>query len=170
MKKFIIKKGRHYSTFLRKLFNLEFGFITKNTYSFVAKFTESCLYDFNDIPDEKDINKLCGISTSYNHHIQSARFGWRCLDNKHIEILTYCYDNKKLLKFDILGTVLPEEIFSGKIIVKSDRFVFYFKKEKYTKIIEVKKTLKSSYFKYKLGFYFGGNLKAPHDMTLYLRD
>lgn len=170
MKKFTIKRNNHYSSFWRKLINFEFGFTFKKYMKFEAIFDESCLYDFNDIADEKDINKLYGFSTAYNHHEQSARIGWRCLDNENIEILTYCYDDKKRLKFELLGTVKPNEKFECKITVNETNFLFHFKKDNILKIISTSKKFPSNKFKYKLYFYFGGNLKAPHDMFVKIKD
>jgi hypothetical protein len=167
MKNYKIRKTHHSS----KLFGIlpHFGFTLKDHISFSAKFNSNCLYDLHNV-DNWDANKLYGISTSYNHMIQSARIGWRCLDGKNIEILTFVHDEHKFLNPEVLGTVAPDEWFDCKIVVKEYSFVFYFTKNKTTNIIVAPKQSKGWKFKYKLYPYFGGNETAPHDMNIYIKN
>lgn len=167
IKEFTIKKGSHYS--FRCGFIPHFGITFKNTISFSVKFDDSCLYDLGD-SDNYDVNKLYGLSTSYNHTIQSARIGWRCIDNKHIELMTFAHDENKFLEPKVLGSVLPNEWVDCKIIIKDYSYIFYFTKNKNTNIIVVNKRMKSCKFKYKLFYYFGGNKTAPHNMCVYIKD
>lgn len=166
MTKYTIKKDHHSS----KLFGFlpHFGFTLKNQIKFSGKFDENCLYDLHD-NDNYDTNKLFGISTSYNHMIQSARIGWRCLDNKTIEILAYVHDEHKFLNPQILGTINPDELFECMITVNDLSFQFLFRKEYKTNVVTIAKKTKGWKFKYKLFPYFGGNESAPHDMTIYLK-
>ncbi len=126
IKEFTIKKGSHYS--FRYGFIPHFG-ITFNDY--IEKdiiFDQSCLYEFeNDIyKDIYDINKLIGLSTAYSHHTQSARIGWRCIDNQNIELLTYSYDKGIRQESKLLGRVKPNEKFKVRIEIYDTKFIFYF--------------------------------------------
>ncbi len=82
MKKYKINENSHSS----KLYGFlpHVGFTLNEEIEFECKFDKNCLYKI-ETSDKYDINKLYGFSTSYFHHIQSARVGWRCLDGKSIE-------------------------------------------------------------------------------------
>ncbi len=166
MKKYTINKNHHSS----KLFGIlpHFGFTLKDQISFSAKFDSNCLYDLHDA-DNWDTNKLYGISTSYNHMIQSARIGWRCVDGKNIELLSFVHDEHKFLNPQILGTVVPNEWFDCKIVVKDYSFIFYFTKNKNKFIQVIPKHSKGWKFKYLLYPYFGGNETAPHKMNISIK-
>ncbi len=167
MKKFTIKKDHHYS----KLFGFlpHFGLTFKNKFSYKIKFDEGCLYDFNTT-DNYDINKLIGVSTSYFHHVQSARIGWRCIDGENIQILPYCYDNKKRInEFEdfVLGTVKPNELFECSIIIEDNSFTLTFN---HSKQIILPKTNNSWSLKYLLFPFFGGNNTAPKKMSIWIEN
>jgi len=166
MTKLTIKKNHHSS----KLFGFlpHIGFTLKNEISLTCKFDSSCLYDLQDI-DNYDTNKLYGVSTSYNHMIQSARIGWRCLDGKNIEVMAFVHDEHKFLEPQVLGTVKPNEEFFCKILVEDFKFDFIFKTESQFKVIGIAKKTKGWKFKYELFPYFGGNRTAPHNMCLYMK-
>jgi hypothetical protein len=100
--------------------------------------------------------------------IQSARIGWRCLDNKSIEVMAFVHDENKFLEPQILGKVLPNELFTCKIIIKDNCFMFYFTKNEKTIIKVINKKIKGWKFKYKLFPFFGGNNSAPHDMSIWI--
>jgi len=127
------------------------------------------LYDLKD-EDQGDVNKLFGYSLGL-HHKNSLRFGWRAnIKNATIEIVAYEYRDKvrsvvsicevklnEYYKFDIVYhdfgwiqyTVYEDNGFQVMSIGSS-----YHMKHKYN-------------FGYTLGLYFGGNEKAPQDITIY---
>lgn len=163
-KNYEIFKNNHYAF---PIFN--FGFTFKQNIKFTVFFNDNCLYQFTD-HDKYDINKLFGVSTSYYHHIQSARFGWRCVDNENIEILAYTYDNKERLPEKLLMTIKPFQNIECKIQIE-DRKITYFvthigKTVSYS-VDLIKNTWK---FKYKLFPYFGGNKKAPKSMNIIFKN
>jgi hypothetical protein len=165
VKKFLIPKGKHYPK------GFHFGFTFKRKIEFEAMFDKSCLYHFGDV-DDYDINKLFGMSTTWFHHRQSARIGWRCVNGREIEILTYSYNKgeRKIEEHDILGTVLPGEKFTCIIEDQETDYVFRFKKEddiSWTNAHDAKHP-DWFIFHYFLWPYFGGNKTAPHDMIIYL--
>jgi transposase-like protein len=168
MKTYIIKKGKHSAS------GLNFGLTFRDKIKFRACFTESCLYDLHS-NDNYDINKLFGFSTTSFHHIQSARVGWRCIDKKHIELLTYSYNDSKraIDEADVLGKVLPNQWFTCEIIDKEDFYEYRFflenNKDMTVNIAHDKKQKDWFLFHYLLFPYFGGNKTAPHDMKILLK-
>lgn len=162
-----IKKGKHSSS------GLHFGITFKKTVIYRCSFDESCLYLFED-QDKYDVNKLCGFSTTWFHHIQSGRIGWRCIDGNLIEILTYSYNNKKrnLSDMDVLGEVLPNQEFEVTITDTEDfyKYTFEILGHKSTRTIFLDKKEKDWFlFNYLLFPYFGGNKTAPHNMYINLK-
>lgn len=168
MTNLVIKKNKHASTLFGFLPHIKFSF--KNEFTFTGSFDENCLYNFDTV-DKWDINKLIGLSTSYHHHKQSVRFGWRCLNGKTIEILAYCYDKgKRLEKFidHILCEVEPGQEFKLRIKIYPNKFkLTALSNDKCSSVVLLKQG--GWKFKYFLFPFFGGNLKAPHDMNIYLK-
>ena len=168
MKEFIIKKGKHKTS--RFYFDLTF----KKNIKFQAKFDESCLYDLGN-NDNYDINKLYGFSTTYFHQKQSGRVGWRCIDGKNIQLLTYSYNdsNRDLNDSEVLGEVKPNELFECEIIDNEDHYLYkFFKLNKKCELISSAIDTKQKdwfLFHYKLRPYFGGNNPAPHDMKIWIK-
>lgn len=164
---FEIKKDSHRATIWDIIPNL--CITSKNILSFNCKFNTKCVYDFGTL-DNYDCNKLYGLSTSYNHMVQSARIGWRCIDNESIEIMTFVHDNGTFLEPQILGIVKPNEWFTAKIEIKNDMFSFYFESKNIENDIDVKISKIPYKLKYKLFPYFGGNRTAPKTMLIEIHD
>ncbi len=160
MKKYTIKKGKHDS-------GLHFGITFKNKIEILAKFDANCLYDLGT-NDNYDINKLFGFSTEYNHQKQSARIGWRCLDGENIEILTYTYNNSVRTTETVLGRVKPGQEFECSIEDIETDYIYFFKGNGYTVKVRDAKQKDTVLFKYLLYPYFGGNIPAPNNMTMYV--
>jgi hypothetical protein len=169
VKTYEIKKGKHN----HRGFNL--GFTFSKEVCFRAKFDESCLYDLGN-NDNYDINKLYGFSTTWSHHKQSARVGWRCIDGEKIQLLTYSYNNgvRSIDESDLLGEVEPNQWFRCEIH-DLENYYFY----KYRSYCDDGETAQFNtatdgkrqdwfLFHYLLYPYFGGNNPAPHDMKIYL--
>ena len=132
-------------------------------------FTESCLYDLKD-EDQGDVNKLFGYSIGL-HHNNSVRFGWRAnLKNRTIEIVAYEYRDKVRLVTPICEVKLNEP-YKFDIHYNGYGQVMYgvYDKDGFQVMGIVNPLqLKHKYnFGYTLGIYFGGNEKAPQDITLY---
>lgn len=164
MRKYTIKKGKHYSGF-------NFGFTFKNSISFCCMFSENCLYKPLPHPDTLDINKLCGFSTTIFHHKQSGRIGWRCVDESgEIELVTYSYNSGKREISDqqVIARVEPNKLFTVYIEDFETHYLYTvtYKGKSYTN--SDKKTYDWLPFKYLLYPYFGGNNPAPHNMNIYM--
>ena len=132
--------------------------------SFKAVFRSNCIYNFGDIDDQLDINKLYGL-TSLKIHKNSARIGWRPEGNV-IRVFAYWYI-AGVRGWKSLGHVQPniENIF--KVSIKNNNYNFAFNDEE----LHIPITKKwYSIFTFKSYPYFGGNLKAPHAMDIEIRD
>ena len=166
MKQYIINKGKHSA----KGWNV--GITLSKKVEFRVKFDASCLYGDLGDNDNYDINKLCGFSTTWFHHKQSGRVGWRCLDGKTIQLLTYSYNKSKteIKEHDILGTVEPDEIFFCSVEDTEKEYVYTFRKGfEMEEVVKTDAKQKDWFlFHYILFPYFGGNKKAPHKMNVFL--
>lgn len=166
MKKYVIEEGDHFSNH-----GFHIGLTFKNRIRFKAKFDSSCVYDLKDkhgYDHNYDINKLFGFSTTYNHHNQSGRVGWRCLDNKTIQLVTYTYNNHHRLPESILGTVNVGDEFECSIEDIETDYIYTLKYNGETVVTRTPKQPDKVLFKYLLWPYFGGNNPAPHKMTIYI--
>ena len=167
IKTYIIEKGKHGSK------GLNFGFTFKKKIKFRACFTSSCIYDLGN-NNNYDINKLFGFSTFWHHHKQSARVGWRCIDGKHLQLLTYSYNDSKrdMNEVDLLGEVLPEQWFICEIVDYESHYEYRFQIEEdvesNTVVKQDKKQKDWFIFNYFLFPYFGGDQSAPHKIKLFI--
>ena len=160
-----IKKGRHYPWLIP--IALPF-WVRKNDSNYrKAKFmfTDSCMFDLKD-EDQWDVNKLFGFSIGM-HHDTSFRFGWRpLLNNMTIEIVAYEYHEGWRLKTMPICEVELNKWYDFTISYNNkSKKSFYFVGDKcFTNNVKLQK---NSGLGYTLGVYFGGNEKAPQDITIY---
>jgi len=166
MKTYYIKKGNRYKS------GLHIGITFKKKIEFRCKFDDSCLHGPLGNRDEEDISKLFGFSTTWWHHKQSGRVGWRCIDGKTIQVLTYSYNKGKhdIQDSDILGIVKPGEMFYCTIEDIETDYVFTFKKGFDEEVVTKTDPKQKDWFlfHYLLFPYFGGNKVAPHKMKIHL--
>ena len=165
--KFTINKGRH------RAWPPVFGiFYNKRHMERDVIFNLSFKYDLPGIYDDGDINKLFGIGYLPGHHTDSARFG--CVYNKasgNVDLYAYCYVNgERIFKFicevklhdrvryslDIIGDVYSftvQDPFNTYRVYGGCDISFTHKKR----------------LSYRLGCYFGGNIPAPHTITIEMK-
>ncbi|MFD2717919.1 hypothetical protein ACFST9_04285 [Hymenobacter monticola] len=156
-----IKSGSHYS----RLFP---SFTFKHTIRYRCRFENSCLYQLEG-EDAFDINKLVGFSTSWNHHQQSARIGWRCMDGQTIELLTYTYaDGKRDVVDTILAVVKPEEEFDISITDFESCYEYTVRVGELESTARKWKVPDRWLFQWILHPFFGGQTAAPHEMKIHL--
>ncbi len=161
---FTIKKGKHRARPWR------FGFwFSRKSFSWVVKFTESCRYDLGN-DDQSDTNKLIGFGYLPGHHKESARFGWRYRPNlKAIELLAYCYVNgRREIKGICLCEIGKEYYLELNALEKWYQFFVYIPGELKPFGSAAIEHYHNKKFKYRLGTYFGGNQKAPHEIHIQL--
>jgi hypothetical protein len=156
--KFTIRKGKHYSFHLPKLW---FG---RKSHKLRFKLDANCWYSF-DGEDANDINKLWGVSFGH-HHTNSFRLGWR--PSKfvigEIELFHYVYDSGKV-EWDFIGTFTTNDWVDVDIEVGGGYVKSTFNGRVYLYIYDEA----NPKFGYYLFPYFGGNRTAPRDMNIYLK-
>ena len=129
------------------------------------RFEPSCEYQIN-VVDQKDINKLFGLSYGF-HHKNSIRFGWRfSLAKNKIEIFGYSYMDAKRLSIFICDCEIGKD-YDFQITTTSDSYELSCLDieagEYYTNQMPHQKLRNWGYHLYP---YFGGNIKAPHDIWM----
>lgn len=131
-------------------------------------FHASCRYDHPGTYDDEDVNKLFGIGYLWNHHQESARFGWNCNSLLGtIRVYTYTYVQGQR-EFKKICEVPTGKYFTMKIHVVTGGYNFLVF-DKTTKILHGSEYIQHYHSKkwaYALTARFGGNLPAPHDMQI----
>ena len=161
-----IKRGRHYPWLIPIAIPFR---VKKNDTNFRAasfKFTDSCMFDLHD-EDQWDVNKLFGFSIGHHQQKSSFRFGWRpILSENTIEIVAYEYhDSWRLKTMPICRVELNKwHNFSLSYNNKSNKSFYFVNDYCFTNDV---KLAKKWGWGYTLGIYFGGNEKAPQDITIY---
>jgi hypothetical protein len=161
---FTISKGKHSSITAIKKYN-------KSLLRFDFKFDESAKYDLVDI-DQFDTNKLIGFKYGIKgQHKNSFRFGWRWdIENQYVVISAYSYVNGSRVWEEIvheekkLGNCFIGEICTGEIEETDSEIIYRFQGTEYS----VSKSNIKTKQKYYMFPYFGGNEKAPHNITIEL--
>lgn len=163
MKKYVIKKGKHNCKPL-----LKFSLVYEKWLQFRVKFTESCLYKYDDL-DGQDINKLMGFSDGGLHTKNSARIGWRCIDGKTIELFSFCHVNSKMI-YKYMTTVNIDEQVLVNMFVNDDEYMIDVTDSNFKMTTNrVKRGTKSNFkLDYLLYPYFGGDHVAPHNIEIYI--
>src|ERR1700730_8541484 len=152
---FIIREGNHFceANNYRKVETDEF--------KFKVKFDSSAIYQTALLENQEDINKLYGFSDNEaDHHIFSARFGWRW-SNQALRLFTYVYNSGEL-SYQEIGTIEIGTEYTCSIRVTATSYIFSVN----DKTIETPRASITAMAKgYKLYPYFGGDEAAPHDIT-----
>lgn len=161
-----IKKGTHSPFRFPKIIP---GIYHMYVYNIV--FTESCRYDLQN-EDQLDVNKLFGIGYFPSHHKNSVRFGWRYdLNTKKVEILSYYYKDKKR-SFDHMCFVEIDQPYSFVLAINHDYHelsVHGMSPVNDRHYYKTKVDVEPRSIGYLLRPYFGGNQKAPQDITIKIR-
>lgn len=142
----------------------------RRVFTWQVTFTDSCRYDLQG-PDQLDTNKLVGVGYLPHHHVDSARFGWAYnLDSGKIDLSAYCYHR---------GTRLIKPICSCEI-GRPYKLTLYCMLGVYTfdcadmTMLSITESVDIHHghdkaLQYRLGPYFGGNQKAPHDIRIEIK-
>lgn len=156
---YTIKKGRHASTNKVEL-------IQSHKMHFTAIFDESAIYTSGTEENQHDTNKLLGFSDcNDHHHLNSARFGWRWLDEQ-LEILAYVYaDGDRII--EPIGTIPLNEPVAYQLILNDDSYLFVL--DGFPPVSVERKNKCDMGVYYLLTPYFGGDETAPHDITIKIR-
>ena len=156
MKKWTILKGCHYSNFIPSIRLLK----EETVFTETIEFTNSCRYY---IEEASCVNKLFGFCFGlFGVHKNSARFGWKYnTSTSKIDILEYYYKDGKLIKNPVAEISIGEKIAYRIKVTKQQVTLYINNKPVSTMQFDVKKKLLLT-----LGFYFGGNTRAPHTMNV----
>lgn len=153
---FKIKKGHH-----RSITRIEYTKTSTLTFTFIL--TESCKYESIDPINQYDVNKLYGMSDGGVHTDNSARVGWRYLNNK-LEIMAYTHYNGNF-QFEKICEVEPNNVNSCQISFLDDMYQFNVNNN----IVYLPRYKNTSKRKYLLYPYFGGDEVAPHDIEIKIK-
>lgn len=174
MSKLTIKQGHHYH-----------GFPPFTTLPWVGEkrmgryvtFDAICAYD-SAAYNADDVNKLFGLSFGFGGvHGNSARFGWRWSKSAQcIELLAYVYTHgvknwDEQLRFPVVAQIGLGERVELEIVACQHKgqycYIFTVKRVheifNHTTVVAGPDSLPS--FGLTHGFYFGGELTAPHEMS-----
>lgn len=159
-----IKKGHHNNS----NFTLPKLFLGRREHEIEVMFDQTCVYDLHDY-NQHDINKLWGYSFGH-HHRNSFRIGWNYdLVHQMIKISAYWYNDLKRGYHPISYIRINE---TGKIRVVNDY------KQGYIIVTDMSNpnlshTIPFDFPFFKIGYYldvwFGGDMVAPHDMSVLLK-
>jgi hypothetical protein len=134
-------------------------------------FEQSAIYKFDD-EDQHDVNKLFGFSIGH-HHKNSYRFGWRpSADLTKIEIVGYEYRNGIRVPTIPICEIDPFRWYSFSMHYDPEYGELDYIVCDQSGLRECSGVSSKFEFKnhfllgYTLGLYFGGNKKAPHDITI----
>ncbi len=157
---YTIKKGKHVSGSRASCFRGQH-------IRFRAKFDDSAIYTNQNPDNQLDLNKLYGFSdcSAYHHHRNSARFTWRWYEEA-LEIHAYCYV-KGEMQFEYVTTVDLNEFYDYEILAEGNEYIFICNEDTTTM---ARACSGKGGVKYRLFPYFGGDEKAPHDITILLKE
>jgi hypothetical protein len=131
-----------------------------------VKFTESCNYHFDNAPDRNAINKLTGFCFLHPHY-HSYRIGWNVRDG-YIQLFAYMYHNFERMDSVLLGDKFIFDVpISCSIRMEHTHIIFDVKQSDQDSgtHISINPSIINLPGIY-LNPYFGGRMKAPHDMQI----
>jgi hypothetical protein len=150
---FKIKEGNH-----RSIYRVERR--KTNVINFKLILTESCKYQSKSTENQYDINKVFGMSDGSNHKDNSARIGWRYLDDK-LELHAYTHYNGQF-DFKKICDINPEVEYDCQIFFSETDYKFTVNGITVT-MPRYKKSTEKNYLLYP---YFGGDEESPHDIII----
>ena len=147
--------------------------VSGTSMNFIVKFDSTAIYPavITDYNHAYDVNKLWGFSEGLNNQYNSARIGWRWLDDQ-LQLFAYVYVNGKLLRdpvsYDppfIKSVAIGPEI-KCSIAISGNTYKFTVDE---TVVTTTRGTNTMKYSGYQQYPYFGGNLTAPHLINIYIK-
>lgn len=154
---YLIPAGQQRSTCKIKL-------LTKKELKFIVKFDSSAIYTSLEPENQWASNKILGFSDcNTGHQENSARFGWRWLNNS-LEILAYCYvDSQRTMEY--LTTIEINKEYEGSLKITEENYLFFINGAS----ASLKRGCSQSPVKYYLYPFFGGQETAPHDIRIKIK-
>ena len=164
---YIIKRG----SFKPEGFHFK-PYLFKSSISAAVIFDESAVYDPMFAEGYNGFSKLFGLSFPTPHWISSARFAWRSLGARGIEIVPYVYDNGKRIYrafFEEINTKLiipPDKRFHFSIDIANDLYLFNVKDDVEAYTTAIPKHSSRFFIATQNYPYFGGQYPAPRDIKI----
>jgi len=156
---YLIKKCKHKSTYAYKTTKSEL-------IQFQTIFDGSAIYTTKDSLNQYDINKLYGVSDcGCNHMDYSIRFGWRWLDD-NLEIHWFRHSNGDFT-FDKITDAIIDQTQDYSIEIQEDQYILCV--DNICDTVARVGCSSVDYRRYYLYPYFGGQEKAPHDITIKIK-
>lgn len=153
---FIIKEGKH-----RPFFTIPRITFKKRVH--VSVFLDGDFsYTSDKMENQRDTNKIFGLSDNWHHHKDSFRIGYRYL-NGRLELMAYYYSNGKK-KASFIDYINTNNIKITLTISENDYTVEY-----KNKVLKYPRTSKWRFFRYYLYPYFGGEEKAKKDLCFRIK-
>lgn len=171
--KFRFKKGTHRA---RPWIWLKWFPILVDPYKLIRRvvFSNDSKYvlDQNGNPNDDgyDVNKLFGLTYSFNPKRNSARFGWRFdQETNQFIIYSFCHINGTMI-FNQICAAIPGRYYDLKITINGLVYRFYVYDDNGSTIGYDETSMgHSSTLAWLLGPYFGGNAKAPANLSLEIK-
>jgi hypothetical protein len=156
--RYLIQEGGHDS-------ELKIELLQNSSLSFYARFDSSAIYTSTTPENQWDTNKLMGFSDcNSKHHDNSARFGWRWLNNG-LDIMAYVYkDGHRIIEKIGVAKIGQENYYN--IQITNDFYTFNFNDNRIS--IPRGQTCDQGAY-YLLFHYFGGDEVAPHNISIYIK-
>lgn len=151
-----IKKNRHRSSFFIKITDKS---EIKGSFMFIG----DCSYYIED--NQKDSNKLIGLSDNISHHFDSIRIGWRY--NNGLELTTIAYCNKERI-IKPLGRIKENVEYNFKISIFKGEYYIHVWNNDSTLFSVINRHSKWRFLRVVLKPYFGGKIKAPKEFKIYI--
>jgi hypothetical protein len=144
--------------------------VSGSSMNFIAKFDNTAIYVISNTAEATDVNKLYGFTETLDNHINSARIGWRYLNNR-LELFAYVYVNGTLLRDatytpPFIKTVDIGAEINCSIAVSGASYIFTIDGVEVRTPRGLTTTTFSGYQQYP---YFGGTEVAPQLMNFYIR-
>ena len=156
---YTIKKCHHRSTYAYQP-------TKSDLIRFKAVFNASAIYTTKDPLNQPDINKLYGVSDcGCNHMDYSIRFGWRWLDDS-LEIHWFRHSNGDFT-FNKITTAIIDQSQEYSIEIQENQYILCV--DNICDTVARVGCSSLDFKKYYLYPYFGGDEKAPHDITIKIK-
>jgi hypothetical protein len=140
-------------------------FTNEDSLRFIAIFDSTCIYSTTIPENQYDINKLYGFSDCDSIHlINSARIGWRWSDDS-LRLFGFVHYNGNILSKEITTASIGSQV-NCFINCDSDKYTFTVNNS----YVELPRyCADSTYRRYFLYPYFGGDEKAPHEIHVWIK-
>ena len=159
-KQFTIPQGQHYAT------DNVVRAVETSALKFVVRFDSSAVYKTAKPENQYDINKLYGFSDNgEQHHLYSARFGWRWSDNA-LRLFAYTYNNGERAEKELGIIPVGSEVHCS---IKVMGEVYVFSVDDKTQTMQRRSTTAAGKG-YQLYPYFGGDEVAPLEVRIWIRE